>query len=276
MSAALKLFDDLGIRFVPPEQQRQRGACETSCLRIVDRIILKHGLPHATITLRTIVESSDGNQSMLVADVVQAVSDLILVHPRWANLGLEWLAAFDKIDLAEIRKTAKAANVQPLRVGIATLIAVELEKILGPSKLPKPPRIKREPKPPRALTRAPEVEKNVALGVELLALRSRTKSNREFGRLRDRLFDVDTKRSVQCMMVARAYAERPEIYRRLSWKALRDLASPSLPVSARQDLERRILAGESIGGPDIVRARGPLKTGRPRRRADRSAMRMAA
>jgi hypothetical protein len=49
-----------------------------------------------------------------------------------------------------------------------------------------------------------------------------------------------------------------------------------MPAPVRQDLEARILAGESIGGPDIVRARGQLKTGRPRRRLDQRATRMAA
>jgi hypothetical protein len=97
-------------------------------------------LPHTTLTLRTIAESSEGNQSALVADVIAAVSDVILSHQRWADLGLEWMAAFDSIDLAGIRKIVKTANVQPVRVGIATLICLELVKTLGPSKLPKPPK----------------------------------------------------------------------------------------------------------------------------------------
>jgi hypothetical protein len=73
-----------------------------------------------------------------------------------------------------IAKVAKAANVQPLRVGIATLICIELERILGPSRPPKPPKpikIKRKPKPPRAMTRIPEIEKAIGLGKELLARR---------------------------------------------------------------------------------------------------------
>jgi hypothetical protein len=98
-----------------------------------DRMIRKHGLPHTTLTLRTIAESSEGNQSALVADVIGAVSEVILSHPRWADLGLEWLAAFDSIDLAGIRKIVKTANVRPVRVGIATLICLDLVKTLGPS-----------------------------------------------------------------------------------------------------------------------------------------------
>ena len=80
---------------------------------------------------------------------------------------------FPLINLLDLRKTAKAANVQPLRVGVATLIAIELAKHLGPSrppKVPKPPRIKAVPKPPRSLTRIPVIEANVALGMKLLDL----------------------------------------------------------------------------------------------------------
>jgi hypothetical protein len=54
------------------------------------------------------------------------------------------------------------------------------------------------------------------------------------------------------------------------------LSSPTMPPRVRQDLEARILAGEFVGGPDIVRARGPLKNGRPRRPGQPPAMRMAA
>jgi hypothetical protein len=176
-------------------------------------------LPHTTLTLRTIAESSEGNQSALVADVIAAVSDVILSHQRWADVGLEWMAAFDSIDLAGIRKIVKTANVQPVRVGIATLICLELVKTLGPSKLPKPPkpiRVKQQRKPPRALTRVAGVEANVELGMKLVVLRAELKSNRAFGRAVRAQFDVDTMHAVECARVARAYGERPDIYRRLT------------------------------------------------------------
>ena len=181
--AALKLFDDLEIRYIPPNQQRQRGPMETNCLGIVARMIRKFGLPHTTITLRTIVESK-GNESALIADIADGVSDLILAHPRWANLGLPFIEAFDQIDLAEVRKAAKATGARPLRAAITTLVCIQLTRILGasrPPKPPRPPRIKREPKPPRSLTRVSGVEANVRLGAELLALRATTKSNCAFG-----------------------------------------------------------------------------------------------
>lgn len=159
----------------------------------------------------------------------------------------------------------KAAKVELLRVGIATLICVELEKILGPSVLPKPPkpvRVKAEPKPSRAITRIPEIERNIALGLQLLELRAKIKSHREFGRARRRLLDIDTQRAGHLMAVVRAFGTKPEVYRRLSWKALCDMSSPSFPVAARDALERRIIAGERIRAPEIRAARGALKAGK--------------
>jgi hypothetical protein len=91
-------------------------------------------------------------------------------------------------------------------------------------------------------------------------------------------FDTKHASDVSAMMnVARIYSNCPEIFTRLSWGAIVALASPSLPPAVRQDLEARILAGESIGGPDIARARGgPVtRTGRPKRQPDQPA-RMAA
>jgi hypothetical protein len=140
-----------------------------------------------------------------------------------------------------------------------TLICVDLEKILGPSKLPKqpkPPRIKREPKPPRALTRVPGLEKNVAIGMKLLALRATIKGNCAFGRAVRRQFDIDAQDAAEMMKVARVYGSRPEIFTRLSWVALVTLSSPALPAAAREALESRIRAGEAIGAPEIRAARG--------------------
>ncbi|WP_425907614.1 hypothetical protein [Nitrobacter sp. TKz-YC02] len=278
MSAAMKLFEALDVRCIPLKQARRRGPMETHAVNIVDRMIRQHGLPHATLTLRTITES-EGNQGALIADVIEAVSDVIRHHPRWANLGLEWLAAFDSIRLIDLRRKVKAAKVRPLKAGIATLICVELEKILGPSVLPKPPkpvRAKTEQKPPASLTRVPCVEKNIALGLQLLALRSANKSNGAFGRAVRRQFDIDGQQACEVMKVARVYGGRPEIYSRISWNALLHLASPALSASAREALERRIIAGERIGAPEIRAARGALKSGRPLHPPDQPAQWMAA
>ena len=92
-------------------------------------------------------------------------------------------------------------------------------------------------------------------GLELLALRSAIKGNCAFGRQVRRRFDIDAQHACEVMKVARAYGTRPEIFTRLSWNALVLLSSQAMPASVRQNLEARILAGESIGGPDIHRAR---------------------
>ena len=52
--------------------------------------------------------------------------------------------------------------------------------------------------------------------------------------------------------------------------------TPATSRDVPRPVATTVLAGERISGPNIIRARGPLKMGRPRRRADRPAMRMAA
>jgi hypothetical protein len=77
--------------------------------------------------LRTIVES-EGNQAELIADIIGAISDIVLRHPRWVDLGLQWLEAFDQINLAAIRRAAKAAGAHPLHSAVMTLICVDLKR----------------------------------------------------------------------------------------------------------------------------------------------------
>jgi hypothetical protein len=279
MRGALQLFESLEIEYIPSSEVRRRGPRSTCCGNVVQRLILKHGLPHAVIVLKTIVET-EGNEGELIADVIHAISDLIRAHPRWVGLGGIWLEAFDQISLAQVRRTAKATGVQPLRDAIMTLLCVELDRILGPSKLPKAPkpiRTKREPKPPRSVTRIPEIEKNIALGNELLTLRAATASNSRFGRqVRKRFPDVDQRQTSQTMRVARLYAGRPEVWRAASWRTLIELASPKISESVRQAFEAKLLAGQSVSAPEIRRVRGPLKGGSPKRRPINQPASMAA
>lgn len=107
------------------------------------------------------------------------------------------------------------------------------------------------------LARVPGVERNVALGLDLLKLRSAIKNNRAYGRQVRRQFDVETKLAVNALKVARIYGAKPEIYTRLSWNALvTTLACPTLSAATREALERRILAGERIGAPESVQPPG--------------------
>jgi hypothetical protein len=105
----------------------------------------------------------------------------------------------------------------------------------------------------------PEIEKKIALGVEMLGLRSTTDCNRKFGRLRAARFDVDAQQAAEMIRVAKVYSEKPEIFRHVSWRILCELTSAAVHPDARHDLESRIMRGEKIEVAQIRRARGPVK-----------------
>lgn len=269
MNAALKLFADLGITYVPFNRQHRPGPKETTCINVVDRMIRRYGARHADLVLRTVAD-----QGILVADIIEATSDLALSHPRWAR-SADWFTALAGIDLAQIRQAAKAANIRPRRVAIAVLIAIEVEKRLGPSRPPKPVKTVKPnlpPKPPRAETRVPEVMRNIKLGTQLVGLRSTIKGNCAFGRQVRRQFEIDAQHCCELMRVARAYGSKPEVYTRLSWHSLVLLSRASMPASVRQGLESRITAGEKIVQSDIGAARqahADRQAGEPWRRKER-------
>ena len=271
MTAALKLFADLGIKPVA-YYQAAPAPLETACVAVIDRMIHRYELEHMTLVLRTITETAECNQRALIEPIIGAVSDLTVAHPRWSNLGLEWLAAFDQVDLLQVLKIVKEARAKPLRAGLATLVAIDLAKILGPSRAPKPAKTvnpKLPPKPPRSLTRIPEVERNIELGRQLVALRADNLSNCAYSRVVRARFGIDAQHAGECARVARIYGGRPEVFRRLSWAALLEL-SASMPTPVRQDLEQRVIAGERISNARIRRARqahaGRQPADRPRRK----------
>jgi hypothetical protein len=262
MRAALQLFDQLEITYIPSSEARLRGPRSTCCGNIVERLIRSRGVEHATIVLRTIVESQ-GNESELIADIICAISDTVRVHPRWVGLGLQWLEAFDQISLAQIRKTAKATGAQPLRNAIMTLLCLKLEEILGPSKLPKPP----------ARTQAEVMSDHLALGVALLKLKADEPDR--FGAIAHERFKMNPKSAVvyRSMAAAKLYADRPEITGRISWAALRALSSPSTPPAVRRKLEAVIVSGQKVMVLHIERAR---KAHASRQQPDHPSARMAA
>lgn len=73
------------------------------------------------------------------------------------------------------------------------------------------------------------------------------------------------------MSVARRYADRPDITERVSFITLVALASPSFSNVIRSELEAAIIAGKRVARTDVIRARGPLPTGRPKQSAQRMA-----
>jgi hypothetical protein len=142
--AALKLFEQLAIEYIPSREAQRCGPRSTCCGNVVNRLILKHDLELPPSCCARSWRA--GNEGELIGDVIGAISDLVRAHLRWVNLGLAFIEAFNKVSPAQVRKTAKATGVQPLRDAITTLLCVELEKLLGPSKLLK------APKPPPAVT----------------------------------------------------------------------------------------------------------------------------
>jgi hypothetical protein len=117
--------------------------------------------------------------------------------------------------------------VRPLRVGIATLIAIELSKILGPSRPTKPP----------ASTKAQVMAEKLALGVVLLRIKGEEPAR--FGAIAHELHKVDPKSAVvyRTMAAARLYANRSEITDNVTWDTLRELAAPTLPSNLRRKLK---------------------------------------
>ena len=97
------------------------------------------------------------------------------------------------------------------------------------------------------------VERNITLGIDLLALRNAAGNNREFARMARQTFDIDPARAALYARVARAYGDRRDITSRVNWKALVALATTSEPV--RREFEERIVRGERIGAADIKQRR---------------------
>jgi hypothetical protein len=97
------------------------------------------------------------------------------------------------------------------------------------------------------------VERNITLGVDLIALRNAAGSNREFSRMARRAYDIDPARAALYARVARAYGDRRDITSRVNWKKLVALATASEPV--RLEFEERIVRGERIGAADIKQRR---------------------
>lgn len=234
------------------------------------------GRGHVTLVIRTIIEST-GNLDALVEPIVSAVE--MSMRPQWTERGLAWIEAFDSIPLMAILTTMRSLDLfseQSLPAYFSNVLHNKLCKILGPAEPAAKPLPKRERKPPASLTRIPGVEASISLGKELLDLRSQFKTNIQFGRaVRAKFPDLDNQTASLHAMVARAYADKPQIFRRLSWHALVQLSSPTLPVDAWEALERRVLAGDKIGANDVRATREALKPGRPQRQADQRT-RMAA
>ena len=232
------------------------------------------GRGHITLLLRTILESANGPEA-LVEPIVSAVSSCM--RPEWTGLGLKWIESFDRVPLVSLMETLRDLfGEKNIGQHLPTVIRNKLYAILvEPAEAKPTAKVKLPPKPPLSVSRIPAIEKNIALGVGLLALRAATPGNSQFGRLARARFGVDQIQTSRAMRVARLYADRPEIYRAASWVTLVELSSPKMSSSVRQAIEAKIVTGESVTAPQIRKARGPLKGGSLKRKPDQQA-RMAA
>jgi hypothetical protein len=114
------LLAELDIRMVSTRAYRGPGVTiATACLR---RILQQHGYSHTKLVLMSVGETG-ANARELTSPTLWAVSDLIAAHPAWADRVTDWLAAFDKVDLRQLRAFAKLnkSAVKP-RAAIATLL----------------------------------------------------------------------------------------------------------------------------------------------------------
>jgi hypothetical protein len=113
------LLAELEIKAVPLYAYRGPGATmATACL---ESILKQYGYAHLKFVLMSIAETRS-NARELVAPVIWAISDLIVAHPKWAERVTDWLAAFDKVDIRQVRAFAKQNKAVKPRAAIATLL----------------------------------------------------------------------------------------------------------------------------------------------------------
>ena len=270
--AVLAAFDD-----VPPLDDAVRLTLQKWLYR-QDKFFGGGGAGHITMVLR--VFESDTNRDALVEPILSAVS--FVASPEFAQHGMALLDAIDQIKLTQLLATMRSLDIfSEASIGcyLSTAIRNKVWRILGPieAKPEKMKRVKLPPKQPTSVTRVPAIVKSIELGIALLALRDAIPCNKQFARdVRKQFPGVDTITASEAMRVARLYGKRPEIYRRLSWIALFELASPKMSPEVRQTFEAKILAGKSVTASAIRKARGPLKGGCLKRKPDQAVRRMAA
>jgi hypothetical protein len=103
-NALARLCEALEIEIVPTAARRK--PMQSHAGAAMQRLLDSHGAGHLTIVLRAIIESV-GNETELRAETIWAISDCVLARHDWVDRGLEFLEAFDSIDLKALRLRAK-------------------------------------------------------------------------------------------------------------------------------------------------------------------------
>ncbi|WP_127524602.1 hypothetical protein [Mesorhizobium sp. Z1-4] len=123
-----KIADKCGVRLLDSngphrfDPRRPKVCFAKGTLR---RIGQANGEGHLALVLRLIVET-EGNAGELYRDTLQAVSALLLAHPGIVDRGTALFDQFDAIDLADMRRKAKAL-AKGLRVSQVMYILIALE-----------------------------------------------------------------------------------------------------------------------------------------------------
>lgn len=123
-----KVADQCGVKLLRPDTHawRQRKPRECYAKKTLKRIGRRHGEPHLALTLRLIVET-DGNAAELYSETIQAIS-AVLANPAIEGRGGALFDQFDGIDLADIRRQAKALAVGlPLAHVMRVMLAIKLQ-----------------------------------------------------------------------------------------------------------------------------------------------------
>ena len=211
------------------------------------------------LTCRCILES-EGNEGAFSEPFVSAVHS-VCSKTEFADRGLELVEAFDQIRLVEILETMRRLeffHLSDVPSALCQIVRNKVRRVLFPPapepvKAPSTKERLEAGKQATAAARLAEVERNLEIGRKLLALFAKTPCNKEFGRLRVRHFDIDQQHVSAMIRATRLYGDRPEIHRKVSWRALVGLSSTTMLESRREAFERRILAGENVRANEITR-----------------------
>ena len=230
------------------------------------RLFNEDGRGQIVLACRCILES-EGNQDAFRQPFVSAVLSSV---GKFADRGLELVEAFDQINLVGILEQMRALEFfyqSDVPSALASIVRNKLRRILSPPP-PEPvraPSKKERIEADREATAAANrrlVEQKIELGRRLAELRDSMPSNRKFGAAVRKLGHDDPLQVAEVMRVARLYGARPEIFRNVGWRTLRELASSATSESQRKKFEALVLAGKRVSGAEIIRARvcGPLGT----------------
>ncbi|PPQ16330.1 hypothetical protein CV770_26660 [Bradyrhizobium sp. AC87j1] len=244
-------------------------------LERLQKLIRYHGEAHATLVIRTIIES-EGNELALTEPVISAVSQVMTRRPEWPDKGLVWIASFDRIPLLQLVDTMRGLEIfreESLGNYLAISLESRLARLFTEAPVPEAPR---PAKIPLSEARIPAIMAKVALGRELAAIREQTPNNRKFGELVRGKYDLEAQVVSDLMRVARVYGDRADITSRLSWRALVMLSGSVLSAPTRRSLEKRVLSDERIGVAQIEEAAKAKPAIRAKAAAKRPAGRMRA